>query len=265
MADAKQQWIGVCKHCASTRIHTRSHQHRHMIWRCQRCNKVFDTPSLQLRKGFDKAIRRKDIPKMEAAGMDLRKVERSIVHYTNKERSKRGLKELVPNDGLVSAARSHSKYMAKVHKQAHDGIGDGTVSSRAGLAGYSSRNVSENIWNTRRGELAYGTSWLWRTDWELGKAAVMAWMNSPGHCSNLLRTEWQHIGVGAAKAGDGRVYLTQVFGNSSFYSNPKSSNQPSEYNISNYLKTEGIFLGEQGTASLRHWEMPSRSGFEIAP
>lgn len=240
MADAKRQWVGICKHCSSTRIRTRSPEHRHMIWRCQQCNKVFDTPLLQWRKGFDGAIYRKDIPKMEAAGMDLRKVERSIAHYMNKERIKRGLKDLVRNDVLVSAARSHSRHMAKVHKLAHDGIGDGTASGRAKSAGYSSSYVGENCWSTKRGELAYGTSWLWRTDWELGKAAVITWMNSPGHRANLLRGTWEHIGIGVAKAGNGRIYLTQVFGSSSVPSAHNSHHQPSKADIINFLKIENI-------------------------
>lgn len=63
--------------------------------------------------------------------MDLKAVERSIVANTNKERKKRGLKEVQAKRNMNSAARSHSKHMAKVGKLAHEGIGDGTPASRA--------------------------------------------------------------------------------------------------------------------------------------
>ena len=38
--------VGVCPHCASPRIRTRQRRHRHMIWRCRNCNRVFATPTL---------------------------------------------------------------------------------------------------------------------------------------------------------------------------------------------------------------------------
>ena len=63
--------------------------------------------------------------------MDLKAVGRSIVANTNKERKKRGLKEVQAKRNMNSAARSHSKHMAKVGKLAHEGIGDGTPASRA--------------------------------------------------------------------------------------------------------------------------------------
>lgn len=41
---------------------------------------------------------------------------------------------------------------------------------------------------------------------------VNAWMNSPGHRSNILNPEFTHTGVGCYIASDGWVYWTQLFG-----------------------------------------------------
>jgi uncharacterized protein YkwD len=56
--------------------------------------------------------------------------------------------------------------------------------------------VSENIaWN-------YST----------GREAVAAWADSPGHAKNMRASEMRYIGVGVARASDGDIYVSQVFG-----------------------------------------------------
>jgi len=39
-----------------------------------------------------------------------------------------------------------------------------------------------------------------------------AWLDSPGHRANVLRTSFTHIGIGVACSDAGRPYYTQVFG-----------------------------------------------------
>ena len=46
----------------------------------------------------------------------------------------------------------------------------------------------------------------------MGKAAVISWMNSPGHRANLLSSDWRDIGIGVARSKKGTYYLTQNFG-----------------------------------------------------
>lgn len=53
--------------------------------------------------------------------MNSKIVERSIVHYTNKERGKRKLKKLKGHDALIHAARKHSNWMAQTKKFSHTG------------------------------------------------------------------------------------------------------------------------------------------------
>ena len=47
------------------------------------------------------------------AWLSTKVVERSILHYTNKERRKRGLLPLSGNRALAKAARGHSRWMSK--------------------------------------------------------------------------------------------------------------------------------------------------------
>jgi uncharacterized protein YkwD len=43
------------------------------------------------------------------------------------------------------------------------------------------------------------------------QAVMTAWMNSPGHRSNILSPSYTQIGVGAAKDSRGVIYWTQQF------------------------------------------------------
>lgn len=150
-------------------------------------------------------------------------VERSILHHANKERRRRGLKPLQGHPALIRAARGHSRWMARTRKYSHTGGGGSSPGDRTSRAGYTGR-ASENLWWTpvqehsgrsgRRREqgLAWHSRFRWDNDWKLGKAAVITWMNSPGHRENMLSSEWRHIGIGVARNTRGEIYLTQNFG-----------------------------------------------------
>ena len=57
-------------------------------------------------------------------------------------------------------------------------------------------------------------SWAWLSavyrNTGRGAEAMDAWMNSPGHRDNLLRTGWTHTGIGVHE-GAGGSWWTQVF------------------------------------------------------
>ena len=145
--------------------------------------------------------------------MNTKVVERSILYYTNKERKKRGLKPLKGQYSLIRAARGHSRWMARRNKFSHTGGGGSQPWHRARKAGYQSTSVSENIWQASGGSgLAWKSKFLWKSSRRLGQAAVISWMNSPGHRGNLLDPKWNHIGIGVARNKRGRIYLTQNFG-----------------------------------------------------
>ena len=144
-------------------------------------------------------------------------IERSIQHYTNKERRKRKLRLLRGHKALIHAAKSHSRWMAKTGRYSHAGAGGSAPHQRAARAGFTGTTTSENIWNTQgRSGSAWKSSFRWRNDWQLGKAAVISWLNSPGHRSNMLSAQWNYSGMGVAINRKGRIYLTQVFGEATF-------------------------------------------------
>lgn len=145
--------------------------------------------------------------------MNTRTVERSILRYTNRERRKRGIKPLKGHRALIKAARRHSRWMANRDHMSHKGAGGSSHIDRAKEAGYHSTYVSENLWQSSGNKgLAWGSPFRWRSSRRLGQAAVITWMNSPGHQANLLDPHMKAIGIGVAKNKKGNIYLTQNFG-----------------------------------------------------
>ena len=129
--------------------------------------------------------------------MNLRVVEKAIAHYTNKERLRRNLRKVRRSGTLVKAARGHAEWCAGRNRMTHTGTGGTQPWQRARHAGYPSQGVSENMWQQHgQNNTTYGSKFRWRSDWQFGKAAVITWMNSPGHRSNLLDPRWTDIGVG---------------------------------------------------------------------
>ena len=146
--------------------------------------------------------------------MRTRTIERSILHQVNIERKERNLRSLSGHPALIRAARGHSQWMAETGRFSHTGAGGNSHSDRASKAGYIG-GTSENIWqtSTKGGKgRAWKSRFRWSNDRELGKAAVITWMNSPGHRENMLSAEWRHIGIGVAESKRGQAYLTQCFG-----------------------------------------------------
>lgn len=142
--------------------------------------------------------------------MNTKIVERSILHYTNKERRHKGLRPLKPHGSLIKAARGHSRWMAATGRFQHRGVKGTEPWDRTKYHGFYG-SASENIWQSSGNVgLAWQSRFRWDNDWKLGKAAVISWMNSPGHRANLLG-DWDSIGIGVARRR-GRIFLTQNFG-----------------------------------------------------
>ncbi|WP_224373019.1 CAP domain-containing protein [Hyalangium versicolor] len=99
---------------------------------------------------------------------------------------------------LRCAARKHSKDMGDNNFFSHTGSNGSAFSQRITSAGYTWRAAAENI------GAGYATP----------AAAVTGWMNSTGHCNNIMNGTYKHLGVGYYnKAGSTyRHYWTQDFG-----------------------------------------------------
>lgn len=128
--------------------------------------------------------------------LKLSKGEQAVLDQTNKEREKEKLPPLKANAQLFKAARSHTDNMARTGEFKHELDGK-TPADRVKDVGYKYSTMGENI--------AYGTGLS-------PKDAVKLWMESPPHKENLLKEDYQEIGIGIAKNEKGEVYYTQVFG-----------------------------------------------------
>lgn len=103
------------------------------------------------------------------------------------------------NRALGDAALAHSLDMARQRYFSHQGRDGREVGARAERAGYRWRRVGENI--------AAGQ--------ETAEEVVRGWLDSPGHCANIMSPDFNEMGAGyainAAHEAGARAYWTQVF------------------------------------------------------
>lgn len=83
------------------------------------------------------------------------------------------------NDPLFSAAARHSTDMAVNNYFSHTGLDGRTASQRIAAEGYAWSWVGENI--------AAGQASV--------SAVMSGWLASAGHCANIMRAEYQDVGV----------------------------------------------------------------------
>ncbi|MFD2365596.1 CAP domain-containing protein [Pseudoduganella sp. GCM10020061] len=105
---------------------------------------------------------------------------------------------LVWNGALARAARAHSEDMADTRTFSHRGSDNSDVGTRALRMGYGWRAIGENI--------SFGQ--------RAASEAVAGWIDSPGHCANLMNPAMVEMGAAFALRGAPRqaAYWTQVFG-----------------------------------------------------
>lgn len=104
---------------------------------------------------------------------------------------------LTLDDRLRCAARKHSKDMGVKNFFSHTGSNGSTPWQRIKSAGYTYTQAAENI------AAGYSTP----------SAVVTGWMNSSGHCKNIMKAGLKHLGVGYYEGTVGyKRYWTQDFG-----------------------------------------------------
>ncbi|MCD5976485.1 SCP/PR1 domain protein [Pseudomonas savastanoi pv. glycinea] len=107
-------------------------------------------------------------------------------------------KPLTWNPALASAAENHSRGMANNNFFDHMDRDGRMPGDRAELAGYSGRQIGENI-AAGQGSVA---------------KVVEGWLASPGHCANLMNPAFSELGAAYAvdPKSDAGIYWTGVFG-----------------------------------------------------
>ncbi|MEJ2620604.1 MAG: Ig-like domain-containing protein [Candidatus Thiodiazotropha sp.] len=98
---------------------------------------------------------------------------------------------------LESAALSHSSSMADNDYFSHTGLDGSSAGDRITATGYSWRAYAENI------AAGYNDE----------EAVMTAWLESPGHCANIMNATVTEMGAGVAEndAARYRIYWTQDF------------------------------------------------------
>jgi uncharacterized protein YkwD len=94
------------------------------------------------------------------------------------------------NDRLFSAAALHADDMARNNYFSHTGLDGSRPSQRVSAAGYSWSSTGENI--------AAGQNSI--------SAVMAAWLASPSHCVNLMRSVYTEVAVACVLAPAGSTY-----------------------------------------------------------
>lgn len=120
----------------------------------------------------------------------LNDIEKEVHHLINLHRARIGLTPLEWNDIIASECREHSIDMANAKAINHDGFNERI------------NKIGETIlWSWAGENVAYNYS---------AKDAVIAWLNSSGHKSNI-ESNSNLTGVGVAFDEDRVMYFTQIF------------------------------------------------------
>jgi hypothetical protein len=128
----------------------------------------------------------------------LGRFEAEVIRLTNDFREDHGLDPVEADVNLVQAAENWSRQMGRKDFYRHS-----EVDEQMRRFGYEADGYGENIAAGQRS----------------ARQVVEAWIDSPGHRANMLREDFEHIGVGHHRESDdgGRVafthYWTQIFAN----------------------------------------------------
>lgn len=153
-----------------------------------------------------------------------KRVEYLVMKFINERRVERGLDRLDTDNALRSAAREHSRDMARRGYVAHQSEHYGGPVDR--VKNYD--RVAENI---HMEEKLWGNSPI-----DIAGQSVKSWMQSAGHRENILRNSNRIQGVGVWKSGQ-TVYLTHLFSPE----RPAKAPEPSLNKIRQKVPTLGIF------------------------
>lgn len=108
-------------------------------------------------------------------------------------RAESGEPPLSPDARLDAIARQHARAMATAHALAHDS-GDGDPEARMQAAGLSWQALGENVAHGATLALAHRALWA-----------------SPSHRANMLRRDFEDVGVAAVRDERGDVWVVETF------------------------------------------------------
>jgi uncharacterized protein YkwD len=118
---------------------------------------------------------------------------RKAFNNTNKFRANKGLPKLEWNQKIAEIARVHSVNMASRRVEfGHDGFAERCKNFPGQV-----RRAAENVYMCDHKD-------------DLGRRAVDAWIESPGHLHNIVG-DYNTCGIGVFQNDKGEWYITQLF------------------------------------------------------
>lgn len=121
-----------------------------------------------------------EVIRLKASAGHHSSFENQVVQLVNQERAKHGLKALTHRADLKNVAHKKAEDMINSNYFSHTSPNYGSPFQMLKTFGISYRSAGENI---AKGQ---------KTPQEV----MNAWMNSPGHRQNILKPEYDSIGVG---------------------------------------------------------------------
>jgi uncharacterized YkwD family protein len=153
--------------------------------------KLSKTSSLQSKNDIFK-----EYPYLSSDEYEPKKAELDVFFLTNKERENVNKEPLALNADLSHVAAKKSLDLYENNYFDHTSPKYGTPFNMLEAFGFNYHLAGENI--------AAGQP--------TGSAVVQAWMDSPGHRENMLKSDFEEIGIGYVKKKDQyRTYWTQLF------------------------------------------------------
>lgn len=124
-------------------------------------NSTIDIKNFPLNKTETKLIEyNQKIMKINEENKVADSIEKEMVKIINEYRIMMGLPAYRLDDRLSRASRKHSQFMEGVKTLAHEGIGDGTPSTRLQAEGFSG-GCGENCATGQKTPIGYFTAWYW--------------------------------------------------------------------------------------------------------
>lgn len=137
----------------------------------------------------------------ESAEIDYDLVESTIIDLLNDLRQEQGLNTLTPNDELKEAATIRAIETEELFSHTRPDGTDAFTVFDEDTVNYSYQLVGENL----------GMATYYLEEREMAELLFNGWVESEGHYENMVRSEYEEIGIGVHYDGE-NIYATQIFG-----------------------------------------------------
>jgi uncharacterized protein YkwD len=129
----------------------------------------------------------------EGEARDGQDEETALATMLTRARVWAGLAPFERDARLDAVAREHAVRIARARRLAHD-AGDGDPAERLRAAGLETHDVGENLATAKSALMAHRATWA-----------------SPSHRENILRPEFERVGLAIAHDSHGDLWLVEIF------------------------------------------------------